>query len=810
MAEYISNLQRKLNVGIESYTNNELVLYVIGNTNITGVVTSQNGFVGNLTGISSSSYKLQNPRTFQITGDIVAAPQTFDGTQNISFASSIQPNVVGLGTHTYGDYVKNISGTLGEIEVINGTGEGSSPVVGLPDDVFVTSNLQVGNNVQINSNLNVTGNITVGGTAAYLIVNDLRIKDKDIVLGIVTDSYGNDLSTDISANHGGISVASTEGNPLVSLKIAGINSLPDTYKQIMWVAKDTMGPGTTDAWLSNYAIGIGSTQVPVGTYLAVGNVQITNNSIKSNSADINYLNAGISTINSLNVNGVSTLGTVQVYSGIITATTGIVTYYGDGSKLIGVNAFNVVDQQLTSNPVYPTFANNSGVTSVGIASTQVAYIPSIGNLGIGTTNPTSKIHIVGDGLFTGIVTAQKFVGEINASNISGIVAYASTAGIATNLKGGQIGAVPYQSNINSTNFIIPGTPGHVYITGGPGVPPYWGPVSAAAGAFGGITIQEDGVVVGTAGSVTTVNFGIGVSVIATTGANGIATVSVPAQTYVNNSGIATNVIGGIGSITQLQVTGISTFVNGPVFIGSASTTGVTSQRLQVTGGAYISDNIGIGTTNPSVKLQVIGSSVITGISTIANFSMTPVGSGSTIGGIGVTYYGDGSKLTGVVGTQVVTQTATSTPVYPTFANATGVSSIGISTTQFVFIPNSGNVGLGTTNPTSKLTIIGDVLITGITTSTDFNSSSDKNLKTNIKTISNPIEKIMKINGVNFNWKDTNKKSAGVIAQEVMEIMPELTSGNPLTLNYNGLIGLLIEAVKDQQNQIDLLKKQINK
>ena len=56
--------------------------------------------------------------------------------------------------------------------------------------------------------------------------------------------------------------------------------------------------------------------------------------------------------------------------------------------------------------------------------------------------------------------------------------------------------------------------------------------------------------------------------------------------------------------TQLQVTGVSTFTNGPVLVGSATSSGTASQRLQVTGGAYVSGSVGIGTTNPQYILTV--------------------------------------------------------------------------------------------------------------------------------------------------------------------------------------------------------------
>ena len=120
---------------------------------------------------------------------------------------------------------------------------------------------------------------------------------------------------------------------------------------------------------------------------------------------------------------------------------------------------------------------------------------------------------------------------------------------------------------------------------------------------------------------------------------------------------------------------------------------------------------------------------------------------------------------------------------------------------------SGNVGIGTTSATSKLTVNGEV------SATDFNSTSDRTLKENFLPIENALDKVMKLSGWTYNFKsDTNKKRhAGLVAQDLLEVLPEAVTGEPgnYRVAYNNIIGLLIEAIKEQQEQIEELKR-INK
>ncbi|QQS44431.1 tail fiber domain-containing protein [Candidatus Roizmanbacteria bacterium] len=88
--------------------------------------------------------------------------------------------------------------------------------------------------------------------------------------------------------------------------------------------------------------------------------------------------------------------------------------------------------------------------------------------------------------------------------------------------------------------------------------------------------------------------------------------------------------------------------------------------------------------------------------------------------------------------------------------------------------------------------------------------SDKSLKVSVKPLKNSISRVMKLEPVTYTWKGTSKESAGLIAQNVRDVLPEsvVETSGLLRVDYAGVISLLVQAVQDQQKEIDSLKKRL--
>ncbi|MFA5172781.1 MAG: tail fiber domain-containing protein [Candidatus Paceibacterota bacterium] len=219
-----------------------------------------------------------------------------------------------------------------------------------------------------------------------------------------------------------------------------------------------------------------------------------------------------------------------------------------------------------------------------------------------------------------------------------------------------------------------------------------------------------------------------------------------------------------------------------------------------------SGNVGIGTTAPTTRLNVNGN-INLGDGTVQYNMNTDNaiiwGSGDT-----VTAYSIKTKY------KQYTNTASQTYTYSRLQLNwhTGIE-IGASPTYggtrfFNNYPDSGTQIFSVGDGDSNVRAVNNIYAAG------FFYSSDARLKKDFKVIENPIDKIMKLSGGTFTWKKDGIAGIGVIAQEVEKVFPELVSTDKKTgmksVQYGNLVAPLIEAVKEQQAEIQGLEKRIEK
>ena len=133
----------------------------------------------------------------------------------------------------------------------------------------------------------------------------------------------------------------------------------------------------------------------------------------------------------------------------------------------------------------------------------------------------------------------------------------------------------------------------------------------------------------------------------------------------------------------------------------------------------------------------------------------------------------------------------------------------VSDRDLAFAGNDG--GSTITALTLDMSDAGAATFNSTVTAPNFNTTSDKTLKTNIVTLTNALDKVNTLRGVSFDWIKTKESEIGLIAQEVEEVVKESVHTNEdgiKSVKYGNMVALLIEAVKEQQVQINDLKKQI--
>ena len=464
--------------------------------------------------------------------------------------------------------------------------------------------------------------------------------------------------------------------------------------------------------------------------------------------------SGVTTTRHLQVIGVSTFSNSVYVAGITTFANyaqfldGQSLYFGNGSDLnIYHDGSNSYIQEQGSGNLY--VQSNGGSVNIRTNSTENAFVANQdGSVELYYDN-AKKFETLGAGA---TVTGTLFTNQLNVSGISTLS--------NVDINAGDIEV----SNVDTTDLNVTGisTLGTVKVSSGiitatSGIVTYYGDGSYLTGNARNLTAT---IGIGTSG----VAVGYGVSFLDLRGP-GLSTVTVD-----SNVGVATIYFQGGGS--------------GSASIGIGTTPGEAFVGVVTTGNLWYNNNLGrlfIYYQDTDSEQWVDASPSNVGVITsLINVSFAP---GSAVS---PSMYFVGDSQTGFFSPGAGQFTVVSTGSSILNINPSGINVTGIVT--------------------STRLSTGNVVSSGIVTAQDFDALSDQKYKENVTTVNNALLKIEQMRGVKFDWKESGLPSYGVIAQELEQVLPELVHGNdPKTVNYNGIIGVLIEAIKELKAEVEELK-----
>ena len=771
----------------------------------------------NLSAVSASDDTLASAKAIKSYVDAQITAQDLD------FAGGTGTGAVDLDSQTL-----TIAGTTNEIET---SASGQTLTIGLPSNVTITQDLTVARDLIVSRNLNVEGNVTIGGTSATIFATELTVQDSDIVLGFRTDpNNGGEISNDTTADHGGVAVASTEGTPLVSLYNPGIGeSSPATYKKFMWFKTGAFSGLGTDAWLSNYAIGIGSTQVPNNVVLAAGAVNITNN-------DISY-------VRDVTIARNSTVGGTFGVTGQTTLT-GLLDANG-GATIDNVRIGVAGDNEIDTSTGNLTIDSAGGTTTIDDALSVTGNIS--GNLANTLTLNTSGTGLSGSQTYNNSGAAT-FTVTSNATSVNTASAIVARDG-SGNFSAGTITAA-LSGNADTATLADAST----FIT--------VDDESTDTTCFPVFTTAASGILSPKTGTNLAFNSSNGTLTATTFSGSGASLTSIP------NGALTNSTISGVSLGSNLATLTRGSYLTGSNYNGSAgqyywsvdATTTNTASKVVARDGsgnfsagtitAALSGNADTATlADASTFITVDDESTDTTcfpvFTTAASGILSPktgtnLAFNSSNGTLtATTFSGSGASLTSLNASNISSGTinaqrvptlnqstqgnAATATVLQTARTINGVSfngsaninvepyiedDDGTNATRYMVFTDNSTAGYKRLNEDSTLTYNPS---TNILTAGQFNATSDIKLKENITTIESGLDKVCQLRGVEFDFKSNGQHSLGVIAQEVEQVLPDLVSevDGTKTVAYANLTAVLIEAVKELKAEVAELRARLD-
>ena len=514
-------------------------LVVTGDARITGILTIGTSSI-TIDGIRNE-IKIGTALTLNQSGNAfvsgILTAQSFDGDgTNINNVDAV--TLVGLSSDSFirSDVNDSFSGTLSGTGSINISGVATASRVSATTGTITTlnsttSNITRGNIVTgIVTTLSGTGfNYTGVSTATTLFSTTSNSTRANIVTGIITNLSGT------NASYSGIGTVG-------SLNI-GATQVISSGRQLQNIASLD---ATTTATIES----------------AVANAPNT-------FTDLNV--SGVGTIATLN----ATTGTITTLSGTNVNISGVVTaasFSGSGANVTGISTLNIV---------------NYGIGIGGGESyweKTTAGINTLSNVGVGTTNPTSRLTVSGDVNISGVTTATSFFGS--AASLTGLT------GASANTYGNETAVAQITVDANGR------------ITGISNVL-----ISATSGAGTNIIIDHNDAVVGTAG---TINFSTGFDV--TPVSAGIVTVTVVGYATEGFVGLAT------AGLASEEFVGLATAGLASETLVSLSTVGLASEEVVGLATAGLASE-----TLVSLSTAGLASETLVGLSTAGLASETLVG-----------------------------------------------------------------------------------------------------------------------------------------------------------------------------------------